>query len=89
MKKSLKAFLKMEHILRNNGKIYVHCSAGMYRSPQIIALYLILVEQYTIESAIETIKERHPFAKPNYLVICSAIDEILCRHYKKGKKVIH
>lgn len=42
----------METIVRNHGKIYVHCSAGMYRSPQIIALYLILVEQYTIESAI-------------------------------------
>jgi protein-tyrosine phosphatase len=46
----------MENVLKNDGKIYVHCSAGMYRSPQIIALYLILVEQYTIESAIEIIK---------------------------------
>jgi len=46
----------MDNILKSDGKIYVHCSAGMYRSPQIIALYLILVEQYTIESAIETIK---------------------------------
>ena len=74
MQKSLKTFLKMESILKNNGKIYVHCSAGIYRSPQIIALYLILVEQYSIESAIETIKEKHPFAKPSYIVICSAVD---------------
>jgi protein-tyrosine phosphatase len=38
----------MEKLMKKQGKVYVHCSAGMYRSPQIIALYLILVEKYSI-----------------------------------------
>ena len=29
-------------IEKNKKKVYVHCSAGMYRSPQIVVLYLIL-----------------------------------------------
>jgi protein-tyrosine phosphatase len=76
----------MENILKEKKKLYVHCSAGIYRSPQIIALYLILVERYSVETAIEVIKEKHPFAKPNYNIICRAVDEILCR-YKGTKKV--
>lgn len=30
------------HQLLKDGKVYVYCSAGVYRSPQLVALYLAL-----------------------------------------------
>jgi protein-tyrosine phosphatase len=30
----------LRELLQNNQRVYVHCSAGIYRSPQMIALYL-------------------------------------------------
>jgi protein-tyrosine phosphatase len=32
----------MRELLKNGEKVYVHCSAGIYRSPQMIALYLTI-----------------------------------------------
>lgn len=32
----------MRELLRDGERVYVHCSAGIYRSPQMIALYLTL-----------------------------------------------
>lgn len=55
--------------LMREERVYVHCSAGIYRSPQMIALYLVLCEQYPLETAIQTIKENHPYAKPSSKVV--------------------
>jgi protein-tyrosine phosphatase len=51
----------------------VHCTAGKYRSPQIIALYLILKNGLQPTEAIKMIKERHPFANPNEHIIETAV----------------
>ena len=58
----------LEELMREE-RVYVHCSAGIYRSPQMIALYLVLCEQYSVEKAIQVIKESHPYAKPSTKVI--------------------
>jgi len=58
----------MKELMRDE-KVYVHCSAGIYRSPQMIALYLTLCEQFPVEKAIQMVKENHPYAKPNAKVI--------------------
>jgi len=42
----------MEEALQSGGNIYVHCSAGIYRSPQMIALYLIAIKKYKMEEAV-------------------------------------
>ena len=39
----------LSDLLKEGGKVYVHCSAGIYRSPQMIALYLTLFEHYPLE----------------------------------------
>ena len=54
--------VKLMKELIKEEKVYVHCSAGIYRSPQMIALYLILYEQFSAEKAVQTIKEKHPYA---------------------------
>jgi protein-tyrosine phosphatase len=38
----------MDQALAKGGKIYVHCTAGIYRSPQMIALYLVAIKKYNI-----------------------------------------
>ena len=59
----------MHHILNEGRNIYVHCSAGIYRSPQMIALYLIAIKQYSLDKAVNLLKEKHPYAEPNSYAI--------------------
>ena len=56
-------------ILASNKKVYVHCSAGMYRSPQIVVLHLIINEGYSLEYAIKFVTSKHPFANPNLSLV--------------------
>lgn len=62
----------MRDLIRDGEKVYVHCTAGIYRSPQMIALYLAHFEDYSIEQAVNKIKMDHPFAKPNCKVVKEA-----------------
>jgi atypical dual specificity phosphatase len=64
----------MEEVLSSGGNIYVHCSAGIYRSPQMIALYLVAVKKYKLEEALHLLEERHPYAQPSPLVIEQALN---------------
>ena len=36
-------------LLHSGETVYVHCSAGIYRSPQMIALYLAAFQHYKVE----------------------------------------
>ena len=43
IEKSLGAFLLLKKLVNeNHNKVYVHCSAGVYRSPQLVVLFLVL-----------------------------------------------
>ena len=53
----------------------------MYRSPQIVLLYLVLHENYNLEKALKMVTERHAFARPNMQIINGII-----RNVKKEKK---
>lgn len=74
----------MSGLIREGGKVYVHCSAGKYRSPQIIAMYLTIFEGYSLERAVQMLKERHPFARPNLQVVQQAMGRISFRRSKKS-----
>lgn len=50
---------------KKNHSIYVHCLAGVGRSPSICALHLTQVEGISLEEAIAKVKERHPYANPD------------------------
>ena len=57
MLKCIGALSLMRKILkRKDSKVYVHCSAGMYRSPQIVILYLTILEGYLPEDAIKLVR---------------------------------
>lgn len=61
----------------------MHCSAGVYRSPQLVALYLILSENYSPEQAVEYVKLRHPFARPNRKIVLNAVSQLLNKNMNK------
>lgn len=42
--------------------IFVHCAAGMQRSPAVVALFLMATQRITVEQAKEFIKQRRPIA---------------------------
>lgn len=70
----------LSELVREGMTVYIHCSAGMYRSPQMIVLYLAMCEQNSVEQAIHTVKSTHPFARPSSRVIREAIGVIRSRH---------
>lgn len=79
--KSGKAVRLLESLIRQGHKVYVHCSAGVYRSPQIVVLYLMLIKKITSEEAVEFVKQKHPFARPNQRLINSAFETaIRCKN---------
>lgn len=57
-----------------DGRVYVHCSAGVYRSPQIVVLYLVLIENYQLIDAVKTVKQNPQFLKPNTKTVAHAIN---------------
>ena len=65
LEKWIGAVSLLRKIIADGERVYVHCSAGVYRSPQIVILYLMLIGNLTAVQAIELVKEKHPFARPN------------------------
>lgn len=39
----------LRDLVKENEKVYVHCTAGVYRSPQIVILFLILTHKLSPE----------------------------------------
>jgi atypical dual specificity phosphatase len=49
----------------DNGKILVHCSAGISRSPMVVAAYLMKRKGMTLKSALGQIIRARPQVSPN------------------------
>jgi len=55
----------IDNAIENGGKAFVHCMCGISRSATIIAAYLIYKYKYTVDEAIEKIKQCRDCVKPN------------------------
>lgn len=67
--------LKMLDVLvQKYKKVYVHCTAGIFRSPQLIVLYLARFRDFTLQDAIELVKRRRPFARPENECLQSSLN---------------
>ena len=50
----------------NKGHVaYVHCLAGVGRSPSVCAVYLAQTEKISLEEAITKVQQKHPYAHPD------------------------
>jgi len=55
----------MDEAIKNGGKVLVHCSQGISRSATIVIAYLIKIEGYTFEDALEFTKSKRDMVNPN------------------------
>jgi protein-tyrosine phosphatase len=67
--------------LRAQGhRIYVHCTAGLGRSPLTVLAYLVLVEGYSPERAIRLIHAARPGAVPAWEAFHGCLEDLVSRH---------
>ncbi|KAJ5067936.1 dual specificity protein phosphatase [Anaeramoeba ignava] len=59
------SFEFIDSSIKNNGKVYVHCDAGISRSPTIIIYYLMKSQKKTLKEAFDFVKERRTAIRPN------------------------
>lgn len=52
-------------VLTGDGKVLVHCNAGVSRSSAIIVACLIKHERMTYDAALKRVRQNRPTAKPN------------------------
>jgi len=50
----------LDELLRAGHTVYVHCSAGMNRSPSAVIAYLHWVQETGLDEAVDFVMERHP-----------------------------
>lgn len=61
--KLLKLLLSQRH------KVYVHCTAGIHRSPSCVIAYLCVVCHFPLEVAVTAVKKIRHIARPDVTVI--------------------
>jgi protein-tyrosine phosphatase len=62
--KTSKQFI--DDALHDNGKVLIHCRAGVSRSVTILTYYLMKTLNITLEEALKLIRKCRPIANPNY-----------------------
>lgn len=60
-----KAFEFIENCINNNGKILIHCAAGISRSSTITCSYLIKKNKITYKEALEIVRNGRKISTPN------------------------
>jgi hypothetical protein len=73
--------------LRAQGhRVYVHCTAGLGRSPLTVLAYLVLVEGYSPELAIGLIRAARPGAVPPWEAFHGCCEDLLSWHREAIEK---
>lgn len=62
-------------------RTYIHCTAGLGRSPLTVLAYLSLVEAYSPEAALQRIRAARPGAVPAWEAFRGCCDDLQRRHH--------
>jgi len=60
-----KCFKFMEEAKNQKGKILVHCSQGVNRSPTVVVGYLVVVEKWSLKKAYTHVQQTRSLASPH------------------------
>lgn len=71
---------ELDDLLRDYPRVYVHCTAGINRSPGVVLAFLVLKRKLSVAVAYRLLKGRRPQASPYR----SVIDE-LGRRWRKAR----
>ncbi len=67
--------------LREGGhRVYVHCTAGLGRSPLTVLAYLVLIESWSAEVAIALLHAARPGAVPSWEAFHGCCEDLVSRH---------
>lgn len=66
----------LDELIRGDHKVYVHCTAGINRSPSVVITYLHWYENLPLPEAIEFVKSRRRHSDPYYESIQGAIEDM-------------
>ena len=62
--------------IERDGMTYIHCTAGVGRSPTSIILYLCRFHSMSIDDALELIKKKRPQVLPKLLTLEKCITSL-------------
>lgn len=65
----LAAALVLSQLLRRHKRVFVHCHAGVSRSPTVVSLYLADAEDISFDQALERVRSARPTASPHGALI--------------------
>ena len=57
----------IDDVKKSNGKVLVHCQAGISRSPTIVIAYLIKSKNLSLQTAYAQVKKIRSIIEPNFL----------------------
>jgi protein-tyrosine phosphatase len=55
----------MHNAVKNNGKVLVHCNAGVSRSSTFVIAYIMKFESLDFDSAFNKVRSVRPSIRPN------------------------
>lgn len=61
----MQAFTFIEECISSNGKVLIHCNAGVSRSAAILIAYLMKTQTLSYDAAWSIVKEKRPNINPN------------------------
>jgi len=73
----------LNDLLKKGKIVYVHCTAGMSRAAATVIIYLVLYEDFNVETAKNFCKKYRPVICPNYDVINK-----VAKQYKPGSEML-
>ena len=68
--------------IEGNDKVFVHCAAGMSRSPTIVIAYLMWKKQLYLNDALDFVRKKRPLVSPNanFMNQLKIFDELLIKN---------
>ncbi len=76
------AIFMLANMLAHGHRVYVHCTAGMGRSPVVVLGYLTLVEGYSADNAIRRILKGRPESVTAWEAYYGCCEDLVARHRK-------
>jgi hypothetical protein len=77
------AVAMLTRLQRQGHRTYVHCTAGLGRSPLTVWAYLVMVEGWEAARAIETIRRVRPAAVPSWEALQGCREALLAKREKE------
>lgn len=76
------AILFIKEVKKNNGKVLVHCQAGISRSATVCTAYLMERDGIDVDQALQVVREKRKIVAPNFSFMVQ-----LSKYYKELHKM--